>query len=1131
MRMLRWFSAHVESCVVFCCSRGLLWTIALGFLLAFAFAEPVPAQNANNALTLSNNYFVTGDYVVGGVGLRGLGVNGLATGTIHIPDANSVPATGVPAGADILAAFLYWETVEKDKSTFTGQQGFFNGFPITGAIPGNPVNPPTSWSSGGCAGSAKGTTVIRAYRADVRPFLNLDANGNVQTPNTATPGSYTVQLADSGSNGGGTPLTLGASLVIIWRVLSPAVPLNSIILYDGAAAPNNGSSILSQQMFGFYQAAASPVAKLTHIVGNGQPNKSETVSLNNVNLLSLYTGLPAFPGIYGGSWDNPTWTFPNPNGPNPVIAGDSVTTVVTPGSGNAGSSCVDWGAIIFSTTVQDSNGDGLLDAWKNANPPGYSDVISNQNGIPNPFVALPGASPPGASPSAKDIFVEIDYLSNLDGLAGPYLHSHLPKQAALDRVGDAFAAQSVHVHFDVGNVYQSPLPGGPSANCGTQLCDPYIVSNPAGTGGHAISESAVVCTDSATLCQFPGTPAVGWKEGLLFVKNNATLPGNVNVPLGNFQAGRKDSYHYVLFGHALGEPRSYWSTFGFKLASPLFSKLVSIVNSGNSAVVTIESPAGLLKPGDCPNPGIPACSSDANVDRVTVAGALGQPSLNGTYHFTNLSSSIGANSVTTTTFTIATSGVASGTYNFSNEPRLAAMYLGPTSSSGHSDLGGGDSEVTFGLWGADENPATCQADPSQPLTAVKPAYCNNELGTVQQQAGTLMHEVGHTLTLTHGGTYYDDPNNPSVPTYGLNCKPNFLSVMSYLFQVRGFPDGGIDYSSQLFSPLDETNLNEKTGIGNDSMGGAARHFTRWYAPPNALDAQVRHFATLHCDGMPKGPNETAVRVDGSTFSAPIDWNNDLVVPPAMEPPIAWQDVNFNGSTSNLPDAPFLGFNDWNNVDLLQIGARENALGFSGGTGAGANPQAIGGGTTSQAIGGGVPLQAIGGGANAQAIGGGAQSQAIGGGTLAQAVGGGTEQDEDTANSSADAPTNLTCSIPQNGVPGCIGQPAPNTFLEIAKSVPLTWTAPSFGQTRRYDVWRAVGSFPTRSAVLAAVQANPKLFSIIPPPNGTITGTPPQTFTVDPNVKNGVTYTYFVTDKNKQGAQSGASDPIVVIIKF
>src|SRR5262249_41364998 len=208
---------------------------------------------------------------------------------------------------------------------------------------------------------------IRAYRADVRPFLPLDANGNVLTPNSATPGSYTVQLADSGSNGGGAPLTLGASLVIIWRVLSPAVPLNSIVFYDGAVAPNNSSSTMSQTLQGFYQAAAAPVAKITHIVGDGQPNKSESVMLNAVSLTSLYGALPPFPGIYnqntispggGGSWDNPTWLVNNYGAA--VNANDSVeTTSVVPNG--SGSGCVDWGVVIFSTTVLDSNGDGWLD--------------------------------------------------------------------------------------------------------------------------------------------------------------------------------------------------------------------------------------------------------------------------------------------------------------------------------------------------------------------------------------------------------------------------------------------------------------------------------------------------------------------------------------------------------------------------------------------------------------------------------------------------------------------------------------------------------------------------------------------------------------------------------------------------
>src|SRR5262249_45393139 len=272
----------------------------------------------------------------------------------------------------------------------------------------------------------------------------------------------------------------------------------------------------------------------------------------------------------GGSWDNPTWLVNNYGAA--VNANDSVeTTSVVPNG--SGSGCVDWGVVIFSTTVLDSDGDGLLDLWEDNQ--GYVDAISGQ------FVALPGANK-----SVRDIFFEPDYLSNLDGSAGPYLHSHLPKQAALDMVGDAFAAQNVQVHFDVGSTNYA---GNCSATHPAVCPDPYIIAG--GTGGNAISEGAVACADApGAPCQFPGTPAVGWKDGLLFVKNNATLPGNANVPLGNFQSGRKSSYHYVLFGHALGEPRSFWTSFGATLASPLFAKLVSIVNTGASAVVTIQSP-------------------------------------------------------------------------------------------------------------------------------------------------------------------------------------------------------------------------------------------------------------------------------------------------------------------------------------------------------------------------------------------------------------------------------------------------------------------------------------------------------------------------------------------------------------
>jgi hypothetical protein len=55
-------------------------------------------------------------------------------------------------------------------------------------------------------------------------------------------------------------------------------------------------------------------------------------------------------------------------------------------------------------------------------------------------------------------------------------------------------------------------------------------------------------------------------------------------------------------------------------------------------------------------------------------------------------------------------------------------------------------------------------------------------GTRSEQAGTFMHELGHTLNLRHGG--------PATSAYGsanydMNCKINYVSVMNYLRQFPG----------------------------------------------------------------------------------------------------------------------------------------------------------------------------------------------------------------------------------------------------------------------------------------------------------------------------------------------------------
>lgn len=68
-------------------------------------------------------------------------------------------------------------------------------------------------------------------------------------------------------------------------------------------------------------------------------------------------------------------------------------------------------------------------------------------------------------------------------------------------------------------------------------------------------------------------------------------------------------------------------------------------------------------------------------------------------------------------------------------------------------------------------------------------------GSIDQQEGTLMHELGHNLGLSHYGAY----NIPPADTQ--NCKPNYLSVMSYsrqfsdLFTVAGV-GRALDYSSE-----------------------------------------------------------------------------------------------------------------------------------------------------------------------------------------------------------------------------------------------------------------------------------------------------------------------------------------------
>jgi hypothetical protein len=482
---------------------------------------------------------------------------------------------------------------------------------------------------------------------------------------------------------------------------------------------------------------------------------------------------------------------------------------------------------------------------------------------------------------------------------------------------------------------------------------------------------------------------------------------------------------------------------------------------------------------------------------VTVSGALANFNLNGTYP----SITVPLNS--TTTFTFPTSGVPDGTYNNFG---LAVANGASKSTSGWSDLFGADTIMTLGTWPADDA-AGCIVNPLVTLQAGQ-VYCNSQTGNAQAQAGTAMHELGHTLGLLHGGVTY---TNGVITNTGLNCMPNFQSVMNYNFQIHGLFDyngvAHVDYSNQALAALDENNLSESAGIG----AAATKYRTRWFAPLSAalggnagfldllLNSVSSRAATIHCNGGPKATGEVPMtRIDGPLAPVAIDWNaNGSSTDSAVK-----QDLNFNG----VLDATtfYAGANDWNVLDLRQIGARLNASGFSTDV---AGIDLAGGGGIDLGGGGGIDLAGGGGidlaGGGGIDLGGGGGIDLAGGGGIDLAGGGGEEVNFDLANSTVDSPLNVAVAL-------------------SGHNVNVTWSPPGFGRIRTYYIWRAIGPISPAN---------------LPTNIGKVTGSPPNTSFLDTTVKNNVTYTYFVTaalgaDSGiNNGNQSGASNMPVITVKF
>jgi hypothetical protein len=154
---------------------------------------------------------------------------------------------------------------------------------------------------------------------------------------------------------------------------------------------------------------------------------------------------------------------------------------------------------------------------------------------------------------------------------------------------------------------------------------------------------------------------------------------------------------------------------------------------------------------------------------------------------------------------------------------------------------------------------------------------------INMQASTVMHELGHNLGLMHGGFE------------NANYKPNYWSVMNYLYQLAGLdgnPSGGTAYQRWR----------------NKQTAGATPPLCSLANTPCGSPAQ---FIMDYSDGSSSSLNEAALlEVNnigrGSTAGAYADWNQNGSLTATAQV----LDLNGDAAQTTLLDS-----NDWGNLSL------------------------------------------------------------------------------------------------------------------------------------------------------------------------------------------------------------------------
>jgi hypothetical protein len=891
---------------------GATALLMIAFVMLFAQAGGQAATG--DALPYSKGFLVTGNYVVGGVDLTSQAnpadADGYSTGTI--------PISGVPAGGvNIVAAYLYFEVIHPYPVTSAADPTVgikFRGTPISpGAI--RAITKPLSSGGATCWGSAgQGSFAVSMFRANVLSLLpkQYDSQNKwtgkyiVNSAELPVNAQHTVTLREK--TGDSAIQSAGATLFLVYRVLTPTEPLRKIVAYDGlytaydigVTSSTAEMDTMSQHIRGFYKSAG-PSARITHVVGTGGNNQTEkitvTSSTQTINIGPPPVSADPFPQTSPGSdrsWGNPTYDLGTtgpafmPGTTNPADRyGETVTTTVS-ATNTTPAACRAWAAVFFSTEVADVDDDGLPDGLEDA-PGGLKDP--NDAELPN-LNAMGAKSRNPDNSLHPDLFVEYNAMyaepgTTYGSVDAPYPnttaacydpatksctdavgHHHFPTPEDFKRIGDRFKAQNITFHVDVGSVLTyhglGVVPHTDWVDDYTSTAaDEYLVGSgiPAtnvatlARGGEVVRETA--CSPSDPDCIFPDYPgSVGWKAGLLAIRN-APVNNNGGELNPDLSDPSDPSFDWLTgIQHRLRFDRERRPYFHYGLGAHTRGTPVILPCLANG------EPTGYTQGTSCtpnqPNP-------DYQVPQV------------------------------------------------------------PSGSGGLGDLPGRNFLATHGLW-------------------------DEFVGRPYARAVTIFHEIGHNVNLWHSGVSANWGNATQPTVIDPNCKPNFLSSMNYLFELYGvfdqFGNIQLDYSHGALPVLQENGLFDGASLTTPPYRRA------WYAPfykldvngqpvldqnnqpiisPLVLNLGLTTPALRFCGAKfgPGQPITQMVRVVSETFDAQngwyIDWDADGVV----DNPSPAQDVNFDGHTDvngSYSDA-FTGYNDWANIRLDQISAN----GLTGGS--------------------------------------------------------------------------------------------------------------------------------------------------------------------------------------------------------